>query len=139
MQTLKSQFVPYSLAKALKEKRFDVPCLAKYTRIPKDNIDTLLLEEQGVSKGVQIFGSCKNYNTKFYAKEGSISAPLWQQVIDWFRDEKYLDVMALPEGAKYTALVKSGTLHECVFYQENFTSFYPALTIAIEEALKLLP
>ena len=84
---MNKEFIPYEQALELKELGFDEPCLAKYTVIPEDEIDWFTIPEQGITDKTS-FGSSKNYNSKSFEEEGTISAPLYQQVFRWFR-EKY--------------------------------------------------
>jgi len=63
---MKKQFVTYEIAKSLKELGFDEKCLGYYR-----NPDEFFITENG--RGF-------NYNKASWA----ISAPLWQQVVDWF-------------------------------------------------------
>jgi hypothetical protein len=85
---MEKEFVNYEQALALKELGFDEKCIAKYTIVPEDDINWFSIAEQTISDGKQLFGGSKNYNTKLYNDEGTISAPLKQQVFRWFR-EKY--------------------------------------------------
>jgi hypothetical protein len=85
---MNKDFIPYTLALALKKLGFNERCLAYYTFIKKDDIDWFTIPEQGFEKGKQLFGANKDYNTKFYAKEGTISAPTFSQAFRFFR-EKY--------------------------------------------------
>ena len=67
---MKEQFVTYKIALALKELGFNETCIAVF--LSKDNFKI----EYGLL----------NYPKKLFGNV--IKAPLWQQVIDWFR-EKY--------------------------------------------------
>jgi len=89
------EFTPYEQALALKELGFDEPCFAYYTVIPEDKIDWFTIPEQGITDKTS-FGSSKNYNSKSFEEEGTISAPLYQQAFRWFR-EKY-NLIGLVEG-----------------------------------------
>jgi hypothetical protein len=76
---MKEQFVSYEIALELKKLGFKEECLAKYCRYnPTDNIE-LFPHSQNFFDGY--FDGCVNA-----FKEDKIAAPLWQQVIDWFRD-----------------------------------------------------
>lgn len=63
MSKVKEQFVSYEIALKLKELGFDEECLGSYCQTPKFDEGTFSL-----------------------GREYSIKAPLWQQVIAWFRD-----------------------------------------------------
>jgi hypothetical protein len=84
---MNKEFILYEQALALKELGFDEPCFANYTVIPEDKIDWFTIPEQGITDKTS-FGSSKNYNSKSFEEEGTISAPLYQQAFKWFR-EKY--------------------------------------------------
>jgi len=70
----KDNFVPQDIAKALKDLGFDVPCLAWW------------FEEGTVSVPTETRRMWDNWN--IYASQKRMSAPLWQQVFEWFR-KKY--------------------------------------------------
>ena len=84
---LQKDFVPYEPSLALKELGFDEPCFVNYTVIPEDEIDWFTIPEQGITDKTS-FGSSKNYNSKSFEEEGTISAPTFSQAFRWFR-EKY--------------------------------------------------
>ena len=85
---MKKEFVPYALAVKLKALGFDEPCFAKYTFIPEDEIDWFTIPEQGITNKTS-FGSSKNYNSKSFEKEGTISAPTFSQAFRWFREKNF--------------------------------------------------
>lgn len=143
---MKELFLPYELAKLLSKKQFDAPCIAKYTYDKKQNISWLSIKEQSIDfiLDQQLYGKLVNYNTPIYKSEGSISAPLYQQVIDWL-DKKEIFV-------EYTLDLSNGLFEYYgeiyVIIDYNKTSTYKsnpqptkikALTLAIEAALKLIP
>jgi len=84
-------FVPYEIALELKQLGFDEPCIAHYTVVPEDNINWFTISEQAVTDNSSIFGSSKNYNTKWFETEGTISAPTYSQAFRWFREKYYVD------------------------------------------------
>jgi hypothetical protein len=84
-------FVPYEIALELKQLGFDEPCIAHYTVVPEDNINWFTISEQAVTDNSSIFGSSKNYNTKWFETEGTISAPTYSQAFRWFRENYELD------------------------------------------------
>jgi hypothetical protein len=69
---MKDQFVTFEIAKELKELGFDEPCLARFN---KSKFQMNRLRDWYKHNSGEI--------DKIY-----LSAPLWQQVINWFR-EKY--------------------------------------------------
>jgi len=82
---MNTEFIPYEQALALKELGFDEPCFAKYTFIPEDEINWFTIPEQGITNKTT-FGSSKNYNSKSFEEEGTISAPTYSQAFRWFRE-----------------------------------------------------
>jgi hypothetical protein len=88
---MQKEFIPYEQALELKELGFDEPCFANYTVIPEDKIDWFTIPEQGITDKTS-FGSSKNYNSKSFEEEGTISAPLYQQAFRWFRENYRYDV-----------------------------------------------
>ena len=92
---LVKEFVPYKQALALKELGFDEPCFANYTVIPEDEIDWFTIPEQGITDKTS-FGSSKNYNSKSFEEEGTISAPTFSQAFRWFRETYNIDAWVQP-------------------------------------------
>ncbi len=86
MNELEKEFIPYEQALALKDLGFDEPCFAKYTVIPEDDINWFTIPEQGITDKTS-FGSSKNYNSKSFEEEGTISAPTFSQAFRWFREK----------------------------------------------------
>jgi hypothetical protein len=80
---MKKQFVPYEIALTLKEKGFDEPCISKY-------------EENYLCQDFS-FDICNDdtwiTNSKLHSKDKYCAAPLWQQVIDWLRDVKKVEII----------------------------------------------
>lgn len=76
---MKNLFIPYVIAKKLKEKDFDVNCIASYDE-HKDNklfyCDTEIINAFGGFTSKLIYRK-DNYPC--------VLAPMYQQVIDWFR------------------------------------------------------
>ena len=70
------QFVTYEMALKLKELGFDEECFALY-------------------RNGRLYLMC-NFLKINSTKESVISAPLWQQVIDWFREEYDIHVGVTP-------------------------------------------
>lgn len=78
---MKNQFCSYEIAKQLKELEFDEYCLAVYF---KDKFQLV--------KGFNI----NNVDLHVANEFGGILAPLWQQVIDWFREKQNIYINIEP-------------------------------------------
>jgi len=118
-------FVPYKIALELKEKGFNEPCLGFFK------------EEK--------FHTCFSfaYNQeeaeKFYK---AISAPLYQQVMDWFREKHNIHLAVDFEYLtnKYDVMFQEKTKGRWERYTRYYASvtYNEALNKGIEEALKLI-
>lgn len=73
------EFIPYEIAKKLKEKDFDEPCIAYY-HIYEDEIDSINSLEYA-------------YDWDFYNSKNKYrcGAPTISQVLKWLKDKKYID------------------------------------------------
>lgn len=83
---MKTQFVTYEIALKLKELGFDESCLACFTsRLSGKDFTEFWFSDQiwGNSDFHPDVRICKNTD---FTNEKSCTAPLWQQVIDWFID-----------------------------------------------------
>ncbi len=82
---MKEQFVNFEIAKLLCEKGFNEKCLARYYRIDYNKSDVkpsiCLIHKDFNSISYPSFVNENLPFSPFY------SAPLWQQVIDWFADK----------------------------------------------------
>ena len=154
---IKHLFVSYDIAKQLKEKGFDEPCLAWHLW------DGTELNKEFKDKVSQPLYSPKT-NTEFQEAK-HIGAPLYQQVIDWFREQKQIEINvfsvkpfvygysfefmdAWSKEDKSVALhILDQVLHSekkesvgksVAEWEELRYSYYEALDKAMEEALKLI-
>jgi len=123
---MKHLFIPYNLALLAKEKGFDGRCLAGY----ENEVFTLYKDEN-------MSGWC-NRNLP----EGEITAPLYQQLVDWFRenhgknisiDPYYYPFYSKDISIKGIIVVKGYTEKEAFG-----STYYEALNKAFEEAFKLI-
>jgi hypothetical protein len=106
---MNKDFTLYSEALELKQLGFDEPCIAYYTVVPEENINWFTISEQAVTDSSNIFGSSKNYNTKWFETEGTISAPTYSQCFRWFREKHQLKCCIIPLvcGRGYSDLYES--------------------------------
>lgn len=87
---MKEQFATYEISLKLKELGFDESCLACFTsRLSGKDFSEFWFSDQiwGNSDFHPDVRICKNTD---FTNEKSCTAPLWQQVIDWFMEEKGL-------------------------------------------------
>jgi hypothetical protein len=75
-----------------------------------------------------------------YSRGNSIDAPLYQQILDWFREKHRIDIDISCDYERETwwfGFRKKG----CAYnkdYSMKFKSYYEALDKAIEESFKLI-
>lgn len=125
---MKHLFVPYEIARQLKEKGFNEPCLASFWN-----------EEIKFHSGNKLWSNTDHI--KFWEqatslipqKEIGLAAPLYQQVIDWFREKHRIHIQN--DSLSYTI---SGNSFKTVQSGIVYRSYYEALTKAIEAALNLI-
>lgn len=114
MKNLEHLFVPYEIALKLKEKGFKETCFGLY-----DDIKVLHTNKKYV----------------FVEDELNIIAPLYQQVVDWFREKHKINFNVIGGFHDFSISIKlTGTVESKSFYG----SYYEVLKKAIEEALKLI-
>ena len=113
---MKEQFVTYEIALKLKKLGFDEFCFAHY-------INGDLITKTAILKSSTMqYYQQNNINPSNQYKDKKCTAPLWQQVIDWFRnkynlliDSPKLDELNIGKwSVKITSLDKSTVLEEFV-------------------------
>ena len=122
---IKKLFVSRELALKLKEVGFDEPCIKYY--LTKDSTATTI---NGADKFLEGF----NYNSI----ANRISVPMYQHVIDWFRENHNIMIEITLEKYHYKIELKNNL--ESVYRNYNFSKeyYYEALAKSIEEALELI-
>ena len=152
---MKHLFLNKELSQLAKDKGFDEPCLAYYTYT-----DEFILLSAKIGGELAGHGSVKNElfrwlennkktNGELYILSRSIAAPLYQQILDWFRDIKNLFIkINMDDGEEVTQKFYNYILFETEWGTDKemryinrkygFTSYYEALDKAIEEAFKLI-
>lgn len=118
-QNMKELFIPYELSLLAKEYGFDEPCFARYIR-KEFRFATL--------------GGMTNFTKE--QPPNQLSAPLYQQLIDWFREKHNLEVCSLKEKENvYFGFIDGGISRKQV---SQGKSYYEALNKAFEEVFKLV-
>ncbi len=143
---MKKLFVPYSLAKQLKQIGFDVFCLGFY-----DADGTLFPNVQEVSTCRDILQNEKLYpeydadDTVFieYSTQltSDIAAPVWEQVIAWFR-EKHKIVVSVYHEIDFENLwwssVNDMKTDRPIAPNTEFKKYNAALKFAVAQAIKIV-
>lgn len=133
---MKEQFVTYEIALALKELGFDEKCIGHFY---KDK--TFAITAITSSNRYDFF---KNSNIKHTIFEMKIVcvAPLWQQAIDWFRENYNMDIYVnnkfnhLPK--KWLGIISIVDEYYKEYNTEKyFNNFYDAREQAILKAIEL--
>lgn len=83
---MKEQFVTYEIAKRMKELGFNEPC---FTVFVSSRVITFLPSSMNY---------CKNNNE---LPIHTVSAPLWQQAIDWLREKYNVEIWVEPAMLSY--------------------------------------
>jgi len=79
---MKDQFVTYEIAKRLKELGFNESCLGYFDKDSQEFIWSV--------------GGTVNHEDGDELEYNCISAPLWQQAIDWLREKHNIEVIIQP-------------------------------------------
>jgi len=122
---MKDLFVSFEIAKQLKEKGFNEPCICYGCR-PED-----------IMNCVSVLGMTnKNLKEKGYHSDW-LTFPLYQQVVDWFREKhNYVISIRKNKSGNYYSVV-SGDGYERFDLTFN-GNYYQALDNGIEKALELI-
>ncbi len=85
---MKEQFCNYEISKKLKELGFDEKCFGCFINDIAEPMDRYQF----------ILGSTYSYSTTNHDTElDYIMAPLWQQAIDWLRENRDIDIVITPD------------------------------------------
>lgn len=136
-------FVDFNLAKKLKEKVFDVPCIYAYCKkggwnkyTQEHEPITYVLRTDGNPFGSYYIG--ENWNKEYKTNKNKIqcSAPTISQVLKWLREEKKVEIVASfdYEDKTWGYQVGDMTLTEdsILAYRWNFPTYEQAVLSGIE-------
>lgn len=150
---MENLFVTFEIAKNLQELGFDEPCLAYFIR-KELHIYSHIVEFDGVNAPkLDVKNSKLTENHKaIYGID--VTAPLWQQATDWFRETYRINIESnyLPNIQKYRSTYKPMDIipkeypsfreyafaAEIYFGKTNYDSHVEALKEGIEEAIKIV-
>lgn len=119
---IQNQFCSYEIALALKELGFDEECFAFFNET----------YEQGYIQYSDIKYS-RNYNGQIHL----VSSPLWQQVIDWFRENHDLHIYNEMIGGEYYGSIDDPSKDYCIWQTKSLKSYYKVRKQAILKAIEL--
>jgi hypothetical protein len=127
---MEEEFVPYEIALNLREKGFDKQCFAYFDGEKEiQPIDTDF-------KNFRSIGEC-------------IAAPLWQQVIDWFREKRNIHIVIARNDKDLVDFATSRGVTTMLLYRWYFVdcyinvggaaeSYHEARQAVIEKAITLI-
>lgn len=140
------QFIPYEIAWKLKEIGFTEPCIGWWYNPTGNDPDLFLVEGREAEDNNSVvldpdredMKDVVNWEQICESKKLSCSAPLWQQIIDWFREKHSIDILIEPAGVAnmYSVFVKNW-----IYENEKDRAMYTypeARQAAIEYALTLI-
>lgn len=147
---MKHLFVPYEIALLAKEKGFDESCLTVYQpNLSAPHEWTL----QSIIASIYLHAkieSADSHKSNFTGYKNSIglhyglkscTAPLYQQLIDWFRDTHNIEVFAHKqiESGGYRAFVQYEDSEEWIENLEaEGKTYYESINKALLNAFKLI-
>lgn len=139
---MKFLFIPYELSVLALKKRFNEPCIARYgskTSVEKDNPHGFQMNK---------LGSWYKHNSGEIEKH-FISAPLYIQIVDWFRNEHKLvldvfqqfDEVELKYTGKWEVDISRLGQYEqphVIVVNEVYDDYYEAWNRGIKEILNYI-
>ncbi len=135
---MKKLFVSYELAKLAREKGFNECCFAFYQIEQYE--DAPVMVDDDIEYRNSGFRTCKNNEIP----EHYVSAPLYQQLVDWFREKHNLLILVSnvnkPEIGMYgydIHRLPSGVI-TMWNKEQSVKTYYEALNKSIEESFKLI-
>lgn len=137
---IQKSFVPSNLALLAKDKGFNEPCLALFY-----GDDHKFTFNNGFDDGADM----DDYAINSELVKGYIAAPLYQQLVDWFREKH--DIIVSPEVCSYSAAryklhkdpefryrASVFSFHSGEEGANNYDEYYAAFNMALQEAFKLI-
>lgn len=142
---MKTEFVTYPIALMLKELGYNEPCLAWFgVSEILNHVGEIKLYMVGQPNNYEIYTTKTEY---FFCnqKDTDVDAPLWQQTIDWLREQRDIHIVItvnpyseLNEVNGYKIYMNVNSILTCVSNQETQTwSNYKAHEQAILKAIEL--
>lgn len=110
---MEKEFVPYEFAVKLKELGFNESCFGYYRMDEK-------------------FVALTNYHENYNNSSLLVSAPLWQQAFDWFRNNKQETAWIESCFDKYSFHTRRG------HHSKDFTTYEQARHTCLEKLIELI-
>jgi len=140
---LENQFVTYEIALVLKELWFNEKCFGYYNDKMRFNIQQH--PEAFYSRNDSVSSWCTSIFASKQSKKNACQAPLYQQVIDWFREEHNIHITFLLGHDEiniwydYHIMKIENTFdYTPLFSSENGKSYEGAREQAILKAIELI-
>ena len=141
---MNKQFVTYEIALKLKELGFNEKCLASYYTDDERNYGKGDIYDcrRKLSSSID-FDPFKEEFDNFYINSNEtyyVSAPLWQQVIDWFREKHNMYIEITYEGGlqKDTSLYSFQIWSNQTSNKSDKMNYFKAREQAILKAIELI-
>ncbi len=145
---MNEEFIPYEQALQLKELGFDEPCFNYYNNDNEDTDDKTFI----LFPYLHVIGIKNSERIKNKRMEMTISAPLYQQVFDWFLDKYnlfgYVNTGFCPfknepkSKTRWVGIVKGvnirGLSSSDTYFKEVYTVCFKNINEAKLECIKLL-
>lgn len=121
---MKHLFIPYELAVIAKEKGFNGPCCALYNpNLLNDSIWTT---------------TNSNIDLLTNNKKIVCAAPLYQQIVDWFREKHSISILVEIGEHEFSYKLFNNKKDKMLPVASFNGTYYEALNKAIEVAFKLI-
>lgn len=138
---IKDLFVPYELAKLAKEKGFNE--LSNYFYTQKGELKPRILTSGDEPMNFEPEDFFENFNTivKYEVNgvyQSVITAPLWQQLVDWFRETHFIWIKLEPSINEKTEAFIADTNRGGWTYIDHFDRPSEALAAALTKAFELI-
>ncbi len=126
---MEKQFVPYELAVKLKELGFDEECISFYNQSGSLNLSR-----------IDSFNWVIRNSNSQVVKLKCVSAPLWQQAFDWFREKHGWDYLIQHRGliSREYNLMQAGDYSKTIVSEKSYKTYEQACQACLEKLIELI-